>query len=258
MKAYEDLTFSDDFIFSKVMENQELCRELIELLLDIKVGKIVYLKSQHIIDKDPLGQRIRFDVYLKDSDKIFDIEMQTTNKHDLPMRARYYQSLMDIDNLEKGNNYTELKESYIIFICTFDPFHKGECKYIFTQREKIYNELELNDKSYKVFYNATAYEKSCNNKIKAFLRYLTTRKPNSEFTQKLDKEVSLAKRNQPWRKNYMTLAMKYDEWLEEGLSKGILQKALETAKKLITNGKLTTTEIAEITGLDKSEVEKLK
>ena len=61
------------------------------------------------------------DVYLKSSDKVFDIEMQTT---DTPYgkRMRYYQSAIDSSLLNKGEDYTMLTESYIIFICTKDPF----------------------------------------------------------------------------------------------------------------------------------------
>ena len=35
---------------------------------------------------------------------------------------RYYQSMIDIDSLMKGEEYENLKESYILFICKDDPF----------------------------------------------------------------------------------------------------------------------------------------
>ena len=44
------------------------------------------------------------------------------SKRNIEKRTRYYQSLIDIDQLEKNMDYRKLKESYIIFICTFDPF----------------------------------------------------------------------------------------------------------------------------------------
>ena len=36
---------------------------------------------------------------------------------------------MDVDNLLRGQSYAELKESYVIFICTQDPFAKA-CPFI--------------------------------------------------------------------------------------------------------------------------------
>ena len=48
--------------------------------------------------------------------------MQTISNLPLGKRARYYQSNMDLDCLEKGADYTALKKCYVIFICTFDYF----------------------------------------------------------------------------------------------------------------------------------------
>ena len=41
-KQYEDLTFTDDFMFCKVLENdEELSKELLELILDVKIRKAI-------------------------------------------------------------------------------------------------------------------------------------------------------------------------------------------------------------------------
>ena len=50
--------------------------------------------------------------------------MQTVSNLPLGKRARYYQSNMDLDCLEKGADYKALKKCYVIFICTFDYFKK--------------------------------------------------------------------------------------------------------------------------------------
>ena len=57
--------------------------------------------------------------------------MQTTIPDDLPRRMRYYQSMIDVDSLIAGSNYITLKESYIIFLCTKDPFRLGLPVYTF-------------------------------------------------------------------------------------------------------------------------------
>ena len=51
-----------------------------------------------------------------------------------PKRTRYYQGMIDMDELKKGQYYTELKESFIIFICTFDPFGENLPMYTFRHR----------------------------------------------------------------------------------------------------------------------------
>ena len=52
------------------------------------------------------AKSVRFDVYTKDDKRIFDIEIQTTNQKNLPKRARYYQSIIDMDNLSHGEKYS--------------------------------------------------------------------------------------------------------------------------------------------------------
>ncbi len=74
-KKWEELTFTDNFIFCKVMEDESLCKELLETLLDIKIKKIVYQKTEESIIPDYESKSIRFDVYVKDGSRIFDVEI---------------------------------------------------------------------------------------------------------------------------------------------------------------------------------------
>lgn len=57
--------------------------------------------------------------------------MQVSNKINIMKRSRFYQSLIDLNNLQSGEDYDNLKKSYIIFICTFDLFKLGLPKYTF-------------------------------------------------------------------------------------------------------------------------------
>ena len=71
---------------------------------------------------------------------LYDIEMQTTDyatPDELPKRTRYYQAMMDMDVLNKGELYTKLRRTYIIFICTFDPFDRGRSLYTFSPQGKF-------------------------------------------------------------------------------------------------------------------------
>lgn len=77
-KPFEELEFSDDFMFGKIMQNPEICGGVIERLLHIKVNRIEFPKLQNTIKPYYTSKGVRFDVYLKDSDRVFDIEIQTT------------------------------------------------------------------------------------------------------------------------------------------------------------------------------------
>ena len=74
---------------------------------------------------------MRLDVYVRDDkNTVYDIEMQVVNTGELPKRTRFYQSMLDLQLLDKGQTYKRLKPSYIIFICLFDTFGKG--RHIYT------------------------------------------------------------------------------------------------------------------------------
>lgn len=221
MKPWQDLTITDDFMFCKVMSQPDLCKEMIELLLNIKIARIENIQIQKNMTPDYNSRGIRLDVYVQDSDRVFDIEMQTTDKRNIEKRTRYYQSLIDIDQLEKNMDYRKLKESFIIFICTFDPFGKGMPVYT---TKTVFDEdmaLKYDDKTNKVFYNLSAIDlKQKDSKLGIFLNYLNTSLANDEYTSKIEEAVKKAKYNLNWRKEYMTVGMWIDEEREKACAEG--------------------------------------
>ena len=108
MKAIEDLTFTDDFMFGEIMKNEEICKGIIERLLHIKVEKLALITLQETIAPYYETRGVRFDVYVKDSDKVYDIEIQNKKFAEIEKRTRYYQSMIDMDLLAKGANFKEL------------------------------------------------------------------------------------------------------------------------------------------------------
>ena len=69
-KKYEDLFFTDDFLFSKIMRNPEIAKGVVESLLEIKVGRIEFLTSQYSLNEVYGEHGVRLDAYLEDSDKV--------------------------------------------------------------------------------------------------------------------------------------------------------------------------------------------
>ena len=135
-KRYEELTISDDFMFGKAMGDKVLCRDVLERLLEEKVGELEDVQPQREFRYTSGGKPVRLDMYTRDKKRMYDAEMQNLNhqsveKLELPKRSRFYQSTMDTDHLSKGKSYRELPEGRVLFLCTFDPFGKGYAKYSF-------------------------------------------------------------------------------------------------------------------------------
>ena len=116
-KSFDDLTIADDFMFCKVMQDEAICKQFLEMVLAGKIGKITYLSSQNSIAAGAEAKSIRLDILVKDENgKTYDIEMQVANEHNIPKRMRYYQAALDISFLDKGFHYKTLNDSYIIFV----------------------------------------------------------------------------------------------------------------------------------------------
>ena len=275
-KSVEELTFTDDFMFGTIMKHKTVCRGVLERLLHIKVGKIEYPSLQKTIAPFYESKGIRLDVYVAEPSRVFDIEIQTSILPDLPKRTRYYQSLMDVDNLLRGQSYAELKDSYVLFICMQDPFNKGLPVYTFENTCREESGLFLADKSYKVFYNASAYGKEKDDELHALLRYLCEKQVTSSFTQNIDTLVETTKKNEKFRSLYMSLNIHRDDLLmagekigfergvvtgmskgrKQGIADGSHQAKLETAQTM-KSMRYPIADIHKITGLSIAEINKL-
>ena len=250
MKAFEDLDFTDDFIFGKVMHYPEICAELLERLLKIKVSRIEYPELQKAIQPYYTTHGVRLDVYVKDSDRVFDIEIQTYKEEAIGKRMRYYQSMVDLDCLMKGERFTELKESYIIFICTEDPLSAGLPVYTFRETCTENPSVRLNDNSAKVVYNASCYEKEKDEAIFNFLQFLCKRKVTDGFTERLTKLVAAVKENEIFRQEYMSMNLHDFDKMREGAR----LNALENARNLLNMKLGTPAQIAQATNLSLEQV----
>lgn len=271
---YEQLKFTDDFIFCKILENNpDLCRELLEVILGVKIKKVERISKQKEIKVKTDGKGVRFDVYLEDADNtVFDIEMQTTRKKDLPKRSRYYQGMIDMDLIQKRARYNELKKSYVIFICTSDPFTLNLPVYHFENACMEDRELLLEDETEKVFVNAKGVRENISDEMKAFLDFLENKGSGSHLTRRLQEEVENAKLQEEWRHEYMTLEEKYEEYFEEGREEGREQgreegreqgreegrraSCVELIKKNYAKG-MPVSEIAEFMDLSETEIEEI-
>ena len=292
-KPVEELTFIDDFMFTSVMRNKEICKELLERLLKIKVFDIQYPEAQKSLAPFFESKGIRLDVYVDDGERVFDIEMQTYIPEAIGKRMRYYQSIIDMDALKKGSVYTELKETFILFICTNDPFGKELPVYTFKTECQEDKTISNDDKSIKVIYNANSYEREDDPQIKAFLQYLSNRKSTDEFTDKLDKQVEQMKISEKFKGDYMFV--KLHEWemmekakkegfeigkaqgfeigksqgleqgitkgieqgIQQGIEQGIEQASIQVAKKFIKKN-INLETIAECTQLPLKKIQELQ
>ena len=256
---YSKLTLANNFMFYKVMRHHpDACKRLIEMLLRIKIKQIKISNEETIeIDKDSKG--IRLDVYVKERNRLHDIELQVINTHELPERSRYYAALMDLDTLKSGEKYSSLKDSHVIFICMEDVFDNGLPVCTF---ENICQEdgiTKLNDRTYKHFFIARKCAKMLEDEeLKAFFEFLISKKADTEYTSALEKYVEDARHNMQWRIQYMTWERQRTYDFDAGKEAGIKQQAIDSAENLLKMNLGTPEQIAQAVGLPLDKVLELQ
>ena len=234
-KTIEELTFTDDGMFQAVLHEPEICAELIERLLHLSVKNVEYPELEKQIAPYYTTKGVRLDVYLKDDDKIIDIEIQSYPQEALGKRTRYYQSMIDMDSLMKGQDYPELKDSYILFICKQNPFNDDDkpfglpC-YTFRNICEEKSDVKLNDKSVKVIYNSSAYEKEKDERIRNLLKFISTNEPGKDdFSNRLSSIVEQLKENEKFRSDYAAMNLHDRDIQRAARREENLKKAIEDA-----------------------------
>ena len=254
---YEKLTFSNDFLFCKILETKtELCKELVELIFGRKVKEIRNVRSQFSLKQTVKGKGVRFDIIFEDEvNSIYDFEMQTTDTHNLPKRSRYYQAMIDTSAIEQGIDYEDLPQSYIVFICTFNPFESGRHLYTFTNLCIEEPALSLGDKTQKVFLCTEGDKEDVSSEIMDFLDYVAGRKLEGKIAKELDAEVKNAREKEEWRAEYMQNMAAIMDAKREGHKEGIIQGGNNMLYELVQDGSISIDVASKKMGVSKKEFE---
>ena len=115
----------DDTFMNKVFEDKKCTELVLRIILDRDDLVVDHVNCQLDI-KNLQGRSIRTDILAHDSKNvIYNIEVQNDDAGADPKRARYNSSLLDANITEAGDKYSQLKETYIIFITKNDVLGKG-------------------------------------------------------------------------------------------------------------------------------------
>ena len=205
-KELKDLTITDDFMFGAVMRNPKRCKPLLEMILKKKIKDIKYPEIQKTIDERYDSKGIRLDVYVEDDEQtVYNVEIQTTSSRFLPKRIRYYRGMIDINILGKGESYKKLKQSFVIFICTYDPYGKKRYVYTFENRCLEDFEISLGEDVQIIVLNTKGEVGDISNDLKELLHYMDGKLPQSEYTKEIDADVEAVKADEDRRREYMMM-----------------------------------------------------
>lgn len=238
-KSIQELTIKNNFMFGAVMLDPENCKETLERCLGIEIERVEVDKEKSIV-YNPEFKGVRLDIYAKDEkNSHYNVEMQVLRKPAIEKRARYYHGQIDMEILLSGLSYKDLPDTYVIFICDFDPYGKG--KYRYTRKAICGEEPELlmEDGAHTIFLST----KGTNTdevppELVRFLEFVGTplqdsdKDFNDDFIRKLQETVREVKASREMGARYMT----FEELLKDEREEGARNKVISQVQKKLQRG----------------------
>ena len=236
---FKNLPLSNAFMFGEVMRDESICKLFLEELLGCKIAKLKFINKEYDLADTKYSHGIRLDVYLADANNThYDIEMQNSVEA-LERRCRYYQAGIDRRTLEKNAKYRDLPESYIIFVCNYDPYKLGYARY---ERVMYIKDTDLvyDDGSHVIFLNTHYTEAGDTPKaITEYLDYARDNDDHAPFTTELAREAvartQQIRRNTEKEDSFMTFTQLLQEKEDAALEKGRVEGEQNTLKKNIAS-----------------------
>ena len=128
-RIVERLRPIDDAFFEKLLEDREVCEEILQVILDDPNLTIMEVIPQGSI-RNLQGRSVRLDALCKRSDGSFcNVEMQKSNNEDHFRRVRYNGSCITANISDPGIDFKEVPDVYMVYISAFDIMNAGKCVY---------------------------------------------------------------------------------------------------------------------------------
>ena len=195
-----ELEFSDWPMFDLLMTNEELCRELLEVVLNAPVSNIEYIIAENDIRPTLTNHGVRLDAYVKTENEV--------------CRLRFYQGAMDTLALRRGEHYGNLPPCYIVFICLHDPFNAGLPVYTLNVKCQENTSVKTDHGFTWIVLAAPAWDRLPPGRLRNLLHYIATGEAGDDrFATKLAAAVRAANGDEAWRKEKMAL-LTFEEDME--------------------------------------------
>ena len=265
IKPWKDLTFTDDYMFKKVMEARDICRDTLNESLAWNIQHITYFEEEKSLQPFYDSKGIRLDAYIHDdSERIYDIEMQVRKMHEkiagetesadamksLAKRARCYLDEIDMERMQSGSRYSELRPTFVIFFCPFPLFDGEQCVYRFPRICANHPSLTLPDESELIFITSKGKRDGLSASMCALLDYMDGKVSADPLIKRIEERIHFVKQQEQEERDYMIFEMRLrDERAEardEGRAEGKAEGKAEAARSLMESLNITKEKAMEL------------
>ena len=226
-KIIASLTLMDDLFMQVVLEEQACTEYILQTILDKSSLK---LKEQRLQKRLPNlhGRALVLDCLCTDEKGLlYNIEVQNSSAGAIPKRARYHAALMDTHTLKKGEKFSKLPESYVIFITDKDVLGEGEQLY---QIERVIRKSGnlFKDGSHILYFNTARQDDNALGKLARDFKEANPKEIQSKVLSHRVASLKEGKLDKEGEKKMNVLLEKYrkkavEEGIEKGIEKGLAQ-----------------------------------
>ena len=235
-KTLQDLTIKDNFLFGAVMSVEKNCKGFLEMVLGFPIAHVVVSKEKSLVCH-PEYKGVRLDIYAEDENHThYNVEMQVRKKKALGKRSRYYHGQMVMEALANGEDYETLPDTFVIFVCDFDPFEEHLYCYTFGNERKENKKVRLDDGSCTIFLSTKGEnEEEVPPELVRFLKFVTADLEESEgdFQDELVKQFQETIRNVKTDRKMGERYMIFEEMLREEKQEGRQEGRIEATQEAI-------------------------
>lgn len=242
LEAIEKLCLLDDNLMTLVFDrNIEATQVLINAILqrsDLKVLEVIAQREY----KNPMsgGRSITIDIYAVDGDgKVYDIEVQRASAGADVHRARFHSSMIDTRMLKAGQEFSEIHDSYVIFITASDVIGAGRSLY-HVNRMIEETGTYFGDGSHIIYVNGSY--KDDNDPVGRLMHDFRCVNYADMFCPALAKQVKYFKETEGGRE---IMCQIFEDLAEKRAEERAMEEKKAFARRMIARGKLTVEEIAE-------------
>lgn len=249
LERISKLRLMDDDFFSEALDGKiEAVEYILQIVLERDDLQVVETKAQ-VEYKSATKRSICLDIKAVDrNEEHFDIEIQRADAGTGPRRARFHGSMIDRELLDKGRDFEELPELFIIFITEDDKYDEGVPVYHIERKIEEKGNALFADGLHILYVNGEYQD--VETPIGRLMHDFYCTRSEDMYSKILADEVKYLKETEGGRDCMCKV-------LEEMCEEVAKEKAKETARLLLTLNKLSHEEISESTGLPLDEVEEM-
>ncbi len=231
---------SNQYMFGRIMCDESICRDFLELVLGIEVTSIDYVNAKQVLEPTLTRRGAELDLFVRAREGVFDIEMECQRRGSLGKRFRFYQGAMDTRELRKGTDFDQLPASAIVFVCGFDPFGLGAPVYRIEPGCEGASPADLDSGQVWVALNCPAWDRLPDGRLRNLLLYFAEGRvePDDPLVRRIEGAVAEANDDEGWVESVYAVSRVFEdqereariqaraarrEGEQEGLRRGIEQ-----------------------------------